>query len=606
MGQKTISQLPVATSVSNTDLLIVQQGGITKSTQASLLRSISATSVTEQVITASAGQTVFVSTNAYTPGANNIFVYRNGLKLISGTDFTETNSNTVTLTQGADAGDQIVLDVGTTVAGNFQAANVGFKQNGTGAVSTNVAAKLEQVVNVKDFGAIGDGVANDTAAIQAAINSLSLGGDVQIPPGTYKITATISISTNRTGLVFEDGAKLLPVGSFDSIIFESQTPATFIYGNRIVNGLLDETGKTGGRTLIARYVAQSNFELNSGNGYDGILLDTFNTVDLTARLTSYTSPTCDYVRVQGGASGQARSDVLRIHSLVMGGTYVDGQDGLVIDGFVHTVAGSHVYAVNVGGRPLHALNSVGASNIPSFLTFFDFETDYCKNSVYLQTCQVVELVACIINGAREDHGVFIASGCIDARINGGRFTGNKLAGITVGNAGTIIRGAKLAANSSNVAPVTGTLNTYPGILIGGTSSGVVVTGCRSGDAASSTFQRHGIQIDTGATNFIVSNNDVRDNATSGIADGSTATNGYVINNNGYTGTLSAFVAGASPYTYRAGHSAESVYVYGGTVTSIALGGATVFSTTNQTITLGPNQTVVITHTTAPTILKMPQ
>jgi hypothetical protein len=133
-----------------------------------------------------------------------------------------------------------------------------------------------------------------------------------------------------------------------------------------------------------------------------------------------------------------------------------------------------------------------------------------------------------------------------------------------------------------------------------------VTGCRSGDAASSTFQRHGIQIDTGATNFIVSNNDVRDNVTSGIADGSTATNGFVLGNNGYTGNLSAFVAGASPYTYRAGHSAESVYIYGGTVSSIALGGATVFTTTNQTITLGPNQTVVITHTAAPTILKMPQ
>lgn len=645
----------------------------------------------QQVITAIAGQTVFTLSRTYVPGANNLFVYRNGLRLIAGQDYNETGYSEVTLTAGADNGDEFVFDIGYNydAAASVDAQDVTYKLPAATSVFTDVEAKLSQIVSVKDFGAVGDGttddtaaftaaaaylspvqvsvpvgtyllnsspvasssvswlvesgttftgagsltasgakylplanlgtfvtvtqfgavgdgVTDDTAAIQAAVDSLSSGGDVQLPFGTYKTTATIRVSANRTGLVFQDGAKLLPVGSFDSIRFESLTPATFIYGNRIVNGLLDETGKTGGRTLVARYVAQSNFELSSGNGYDGILLDTFNTVDLTARLTSYTSPTCDYVRAQGGASGQARSDVLRIHSLVMGGTYVDGQDGLVIDGFVHTVAGSHVYAINVGGKPLHALNSVAASDIPTFLTFFDFETDYCKNSVYLQTCQVVELVACTINGAREDHGVFVASGCIDARINGGRFTGNKLAGIAVANAGTIIRGAKLAANSSNVAPVTGTLNTYPGILVGGTSSGVVVTGCRSGDAASSTFQRHGIQIDTGATNFIVSNNDVRDNATSGIADGSTATNGYVINNNGYTGTLSAFVAGASPYTYRAGHSAESVYVYGGTVTSIALGGATVFSTTNQTITLGPNQTVVITHTAAPTILKMPQ
>jgi hypothetical protein len=565
--------------------------------------------ISTQLITATAGQTTFTLTVfSYLPGTDTLQVFRNGLRLNLGLDYLETNSVTITLTAPAAVGDQFLFQGGAVITGDqTPGSSVAFIQAGAGAVTRNMQDKARESVSVKDFGAVGNGIADDTLKIQDAINSLaSTGGDVVFPFGTYKTTGTIRISSNRTSLVFQDGAKLLPVGNFDSIRFESQTSATFIYGNKIVNGLLDETGKTGGRTLVARYVAESNFELNSGNGYDGVLIDTFNTVDLTARLTNYTATVCDYVRVQGGASGQARSDVLRIHSLVMGGNYVDGQDGLVIDGFVHTVSGTHVYAINVGGKPLHALNSVGATDIPSFLTFFDLETDYCKSAVYLQTCQVVELVACTINGARADHGVFIGNGCIDARINGGRFTGSALAGIAVSNAGTIIRGAKLAFNSSNVSPVTGTLNTYPGILIGGTSSGVVVTGCRSGDAATSTFQRHGIQIDTGATNFIVSNNDVRDNATSGIADGSTATNGFVLGNNGYTGNLSAFVAGSSPYTYTAGHSPESVYIYGGTVSSITLGGATVFSSTDRTVHLGPNQSVVITHSAAPTILKMPQ
>lgn len=39
-------------------------------------------------------------------------------------------------------------------------------------------------VNVKDFGAIGDGIVNDTATFQAAINA---GGYIKVPAGTYRV-----------------------------------------------------------------------------------------------------------------------------------------------------------------------------------------------------------------------------------------------------------------------------------------------------------------------------------------------------------------------------------------------------------------------------------
>jgi hypothetical protein len=63
-----------------------------------------------------------------------------------------------------------------------------------GGVAYPVCEKLEQTVSVKDFGATGDGVTDDTAAIQAAINALTAGGVVNFPLGIYRTTETISIS----------------------------------------------------------------------------------------------------------------------------------------------------------------------------------------------------------------------------------------------------------------------------------------------------------------------------------------------------------------------------------------------------------------------------
>jgi hypothetical protein len=61
----------------------------------------------------------------------------------------------------------------------------GFIQAGTGAVQRTVESKLQDMVSVKDFGAVGDGVADDTAAIQAALNTTSKA--IYFPQGTYRV-----------------------------------------------------------------------------------------------------------------------------------------------------------------------------------------------------------------------------------------------------------------------------------------------------------------------------------------------------------------------------------------------------------------------------------
>ena len=64
-----------------------------------------------------------------------------------------------------------------------------YNEGGTGAVNRVLTSRLQDYVSVKDFGAVGNGVANDTAAIQAAINAAQAGfGKLYVPAGTYNVT----------------------------------------------------------------------------------------------------------------------------------------------------------------------------------------------------------------------------------------------------------------------------------------------------------------------------------------------------------------------------------------------------------------------------------
>ena len=69
-----------------------------------------------------------------------------------------------------------------------------YDQGATGAVSRAINFKLEESVSVKDFGAVGDGATDDTAAFQAAIEAMQLSAKpIYIPAGTYLITNTLTV-----------------------------------------------------------------------------------------------------------------------------------------------------------------------------------------------------------------------------------------------------------------------------------------------------------------------------------------------------------------------------------------------------------------------------
>ena len=65
-------------------------------------------------------------------------------------------------------------------------------------VTLAIAKNRLGLVSVKDFGARGDGVADDTESIQSALNATPMGGVCLVPPGTYRVTDTLVVPERVT------------------------------------------------------------------------------------------------------------------------------------------------------------------------------------------------------------------------------------------------------------------------------------------------------------------------------------------------------------------------------------------------------------------------
>jgi hypothetical protein len=76
--------------------------------------------------------------------------------------------------------------------------------------------------NVKDFGAVGNGIANDTAAIQAAVDWAGRAnrGAIYFPPGTYRITSSIRFNRPKLNIAFRGDPGATIVGDFSGFLLK--------------------------------------------------------------------------------------------------------------------------------------------------------------------------------------------------------------------------------------------------------------------------------------------------------------------------------------------------------------------------------------------------
>ena len=168
MANLKISQLPTATTpLAGTETTIVIQGGVTKQAPSASF------ALTPLATTAGAG-------------------------LVG---FTPTGTIAATTVQGA------IAEVVSELAASSGSSLVGFIQSGTGAIQRTIQDKSRDYVSVKDFGAIGNGIVNDTAAINAAIAYAALNSkSVFIPDGTFLLDTVTFI--DPTGLFAQRGQNI--------------------------------------------------------------------------------------------------------------------------------------------------------------------------------------------------------------------------------------------------------------------------------------------------------------------------------------------------------------------------------------------------------------
>jgi parallel beta-helix repeat protein len=159
--------------------------------------------------------------------------------------YVETNSTTVTFTAGLHVGAEVKF---TTSSLNSSAGGDAFQVSYTppflSSATTNVGNKLAQTVSLQDFGAVGDGVTDDTAAIQAAINACANSSLYVVGGGTYLHTGLNLIAPIS---IIGDGRTTLKTTGTRCFELTGST----IDGLILDNLLLENAGTAGGGSDLA-------------------------------------------------------------------------------------------------------------------------------------------------------------------------------------------------------------------------------------------------------------------------------------------------------------------------------------------------------------------
>lgn len=171
-------------------------------------------------------------------------------------------------------------------------------------------------LNVKDFGAVGDGVTDDTTAIQNAIDAIPTGGALYFPNGTYMISDIIQISTDNIYIDFSSAVLKFAIDYSQTVGGDYSTYnimfATHDCTNvTITNGVFEQGSFVGASQFIwiglNTYYAKVDNCFMTGVPYTGT-----QSVAIQTRVETYGIKiiNCTFVDCSGSVSMQGQSSLI--------------------------------------------------------------------------------------------------------------------------------------------------------------------------------------------------------------------------------------------------------------------------------------------------------
>jgi hypothetical protein len=443
------------------------------------------------------------------------------------------------------------------------ADTVGYTPAGTGAVATTVQSKLRESVSVKDFGADATGVADSTSAfLAAATASLS----VFIPAGTYKLTSgSLSFSTGVAFIGAGQGAVTLNCTSGTSNLFSWTGSAT---GGGMSGVTINGSGMTGGN-LISN-IGQSRWTVKDCqllNGYNGIYvqdqnMSTLSNLFLNNQIGAY--------GIKGYGSGTGAFNVLDINNIAIGFATNGATSpvGVILDGDAATIDMRHVQVVK-GYRGLSIVNTPNFTLGPSFLSAYDFQSDYTYDAcIYIDggtgATQGHQFTDFYAHGSLNSNGITITSSARSLNFKGGQIDSNWLRGISIAGRYIKVTGCQIAANSIVGSAV------QPGVEIGATSIGTHLFGNLIGQwtGVAVETQSYGVLVTAGATAYNVTGNNLNTNVTGPYLDNAADSTSVIFGNS---------IPASSKHIVNApiqGMPSQNLALYGGGINRVVMGNAT--------------------------------
>jgi hypothetical protein len=291
----------------------------------------------------------------------------------------------------------------------------------------NQYTKTNQSANAvtpENYGAVGDGLVDDSASIQAALDS---GFDVYLPPGRiYAIGTTLTMSTPNQS--FGGPGVLRIAGAINGLELISPT-ATIVTGIQLDLTFDSPTQTAGWAVYIDNSSRVKINKLNIIRGFGGLYVQQANWVVVDFMWASLTGP-----GVKWYGNDSVRSDLLVLNAVVIdpGDTHY----GMEWDGNCHSLTVK--YLGIIGGKGLIIRNSDGVTTFPAIGRIGQVEVDYSTGiGVEIQAGLDYDFVMPYVLGAVSDgFRIGAAINAYEVRITGGKSIGN--GGYGINNLGGVL------------------------------------------------------------------------------------------------------------------------------------------------------------------------